>query len=302
MLVFSSDWGLMQLANGQHWFADGTFKAAPALFTQLYTLHTCVLGQTFPCVYALLVDKTERTYRQLLSVVREAILERFPDTDFVGSILIDLEIAAKNAVRAVFPEKELKLCFFHMSQAVWRKVQELGLQAAYAADADFALKLRCLPAIAFLQEADIPDGFGEVGRQLPDEAVELLPYFERTYIGHDVAGRWIPPLFEPREWCQYDRTLAGLARTTNALEGWHHGFQSRLACNHPSTATLLRTLRDEEDTGRAELDKLIRGLEPGRRRQWVVLAARVQRTVERRQDGELSVAELVRGIAHNFAF
>ncbi|XP_043211053.1 uncharacterized protein LOC122375611 [Amphibalanus amphitrite] len=62
-------------------------------------------------------------------------------------------------------------------------------------------------------------------------------------------------------------TLARLARTTNALKGWHYGFQSRLACNHPSTATLLRTLRDEEDTGRAELDKLIRGLEPGRRRQ-----------------------------------
>lgn len=35
------------------------------------------------------------------------------------------------ALAAVLPEVQRKGCAFHLSQAIWRKVQELGLQKAY---------------------------------------------------------------------------------------------------------------------------------------------------------------------------
>ena len=42
------------LCQSMRWCGDGTFKAAPGLFTQLHTIHGQKSGYTVPCVYALL--------------------------------------------------------------------------------------------------------------------------------------------------------------------------------------------------------------------------------------------------------
>ena len=142
MMVFASDWGLLKLADARHWLADGTFKVAPAVFEQLYTIHASEHDQVFPCVYALLPDKQEPTYRKLLEIIKTAIEELRPGADGVGgTILTDLEKAATNAFRAVFPDKQQSVCFFHFCQAIWRKAQQLGLQRQYGEDADFALQV-----------------------------------------------------------------------------------------------------------------------------------------------------------------
>ena len=59
-----------------------------------------------------------------------------------GTVMTDLERAAMNAIQEIFPEKLQSTCFFHLSQNVWKKVQNVGLQQRYADDADFALKVR----------------------------------------------------------------------------------------------------------------------------------------------------------------
>ena len=41
---------------------DGNFKAAPKLWTELYTIHEQKSGYTVPCVYALLPNKRKETY------------------------------------------------------------------------------------------------------------------------------------------------------------------------------------------------------------------------------------------------
>ncbi|XP_043214658.1 uncharacterized protein LOC122378015 [Amphibalanus amphitrite] len=142
IVIFSSDWGLEKLALSLHWAADGTFKVSPTLFQQLYTVHATTLGVTVPCVYGLLEDKTELTYRQTFNQIRAAILLRHPDAEGIyGTVITDLERAAMNSFQEVFPEKQCSTCFFHLSQAVWRKLQSLGLQRHYAEDADFAVQV-----------------------------------------------------------------------------------------------------------------------------------------------------------------
>ena len=42
ILVFSTETNLRALTTTGHWFADGTFKTAPELFYQIYTIHTLV--------------------------------------------------------------------------------------------------------------------------------------------------------------------------------------------------------------------------------------------------------------------
>ena len=46
-----------------------------------------------------------------------------------------------------------KGCFFHFSQAIFRKAKSLGLQARYKDDEGFAHKVRMLAALAFAPES-----------------------------------------------------------------------------------------------------------------------------------------------------
>ena len=46
------------LSDAEVVFVDGTFKIAPLIFTQLYTLHAFFRGQMIPCAFFLLPDKT----------------------------------------------------------------------------------------------------------------------------------------------------------------------------------------------------------------------------------------------------
>ncbi|XP_059154938.1 uncharacterized protein LOC131940304 [Physella acuta] len=129
MLLFGTKDNLRLLEVNQHWFMDGTFKTAPAL----------VNGRTVPCVYALLQNKTQETYTALLNTSLQPI-----------SIMIDFEMAVIKSVERVFPKCEVKGCFFHLSQNIYRKIQDSGLQQLYQVDSEFALKLRMLPALAFV--------------------------------------------------------------------------------------------------------------------------------------------------------
>ena len=55
------------------------------------------------------------------------------------------------------------------------------------------------------------------------------------------------PLFPPDIWNVYDRVIDGLPRTTNAVEGWHNGFQS-VSQSHANIWTFLSCLKKENAT------------------------------------------------------
>ena len=79
------------------WMPDGTFKSAPNLFTQLFTIHGLFPdGYRLPLFYGLLPGKTTTLYKNL-----------FEEIDFWGpyqpfSILLDYELAIHNAVAEVW--------------------------------------------------------------------------------------------------------------------------------------------------------------------------------------------------------
>ena len=74
-LLFDSGYGDVNrmglLADSRTWYADGTFKVVPEYFFQLYTIHAEKDGFVYPCVYALLPNKTSSTYRRLLNKLLE---------------------------------------------------------------------------------------------------------------------------------------------------------------------------------------------------------------------------------------
>lgn len=56
-------------------------------------------------------------------------------------IMIDYEKATINAIKTEFPSTKVNWFFFHLSQCMWRHVQEFGLQKKYNEDPEY---LHCI--------------------------------------------------------------------------------------------------------------------------------------------------------------
>ena len=73
------------------------------------------------------------------------------------TFLINYEQAARCAIEDIFPNVTVKGCFYHLSQNIYHKVQSEGLQGKYQTEADFALKICMLPALAFTPPDSVID-------------------------------------------------------------------------------------------------------------------------------------------------
>lgn len=153
LIILGTKKNLEVLAACPHWFADGTFTVAPALYYQIYTLHVLQAGRVLPMLYCLLRRKTAATYTRVF----RKILHLEPGLSPV-TLLTDFEQAAIQAFRTVFPAAAPSACFFHLKQSVQRKVQESGLASLYSRDSRFREAVQLLPALAFLRPADIGRG------------------------------------------------------------------------------------------------------------------------------------------------
>ena len=56
MLIFSTTRNLDLLESSPNWYADGTFKTAPPLFQQIYTIHVLRYNTVIPVIYVLMND------------------------------------------------------------------------------------------------------------------------------------------------------------------------------------------------------------------------------------------------------
>ena len=74
-----------------------------------------------PVIFSLLPNKQEKTSVRLFSLLKTKL--NFNPRVFK----LDFETATINAIKIVFPKTEIQGCNFHFNQAIWRKVQELGL-------------------------------------------------------------------------------------------------------------------------------------------------------------------------------
>ncbi|XP_068719964.1 uncharacterized protein [Montipora capricornis] len=87
-------------------------------------------------------------------------------------VTVDFKKALWSALRAVLPTVKIQGCVFHWTQAVWRKVQELGLQTAYSGDDAVYQYIRKIMALAFLPYLEILPMFVRLEAQAQTEAEE----------------------------------------------------------------------------------------------------------------------------------
>ena len=150
---------------------DGNFSLAPHPFKQLYTIRVPFNEVTGTAVYAFLPNKCQDTYRELFQSTIQCPV---------------FEDAVLRAVTVVFDRHiNHQGCFYHLTQASWRKIQQLGLVPLYNNDDDFRVFCGMMDGLAFLPVPDLTNGIHLLRTPCPDdppEAAELLDYFDSTYI------------------------------------------------------------------------------------------------------------------------
>ena len=112
IFIFTTEESLRRLAACEALFGDGTFKQAPKFFTQLYTIHGYFEGNMYPWIFAILPDKTERSYGRMLRLIKIELLKLGLDFKHTGEFQVDFEMAAIQAIKGVL-NWQIKCCSFH---------------------------------------------------------------------------------------------------------------------------------------------------------------------------------------------
>lgn len=162
---------------------DGTFRIVPDLFLQLYSIHAFYKRQMVPLLYFLLPNKQKDTYRRMFALLENhaaSIGSNFAPKSF----RLDYEAAVLRVVDEMFPLAEIRGCYFHSAQCLWRMAQDSGL-SRFNEDADVKRFLRSVKALALVPLASIDDAWLEVNAESPSSshpAYEAVGSFKDDFI------------------------------------------------------------------------------------------------------------------------
>ncbi|KAL8616001.1 hypothetical protein ACOMHN_014963 [Nucella lapillus] len=124
---------------------------------------------TIPVIYALLPDKTRRTYSRLFELLQQSAVQQ--QTVFLPiAASMGFERPCIQAFRTIFPAAEIHGCLFHFSQCIWRKTQEHGLAVEYKENADIRRYVRRLAALSFVPLQSLDDAWLEIAAGAPIDA------------------------------------------------------------------------------------------------------------------------------------
>jgi len=111
-----------------------------------------------------------------------AILQRVDKTTALKTVVLDFEPALWRSVRHVVGEAvDHKGCIFHWTQAVWHKVQDVGLASAYRERDAVHRYVRRLMTLPFLPADDIVPTFEQIKqRAQSSRLLKLVSYLLYT--------------------------------------------------------------------------------------------------------------------------
>lgn len=210
----------------KHILCDGTFKASTSSFKQLYSIHgrNEKTSAIHPLIFCLLPDKSYNTYKILFELIKT----NFP-TWQIEKVTIDYELAAINGISAVYPEIEIKGCFYHFNRCLYRKAKHLKINSPVKR----RHVARCA-GLARLPVKYVKRGNAYIMKKSPlgEDIRKFNKYFSKQWNAKTVFSII----------CNCDKETI---RTTNNIEGWHSRINRYIGRSKPNIAILLETLSKE---------------------------------------------------------
>ncbi|XP_041369639.1 uncharacterized protein LOC121383615 [Gigantopelta aegis] len=267
ILIFFTDQQLRALQSADTIYMDGTFSSCPDLWDHVYILHARSGSTTYALVYVLLPDRQIATYCRLFSQLKTTVQIRLNLTLDPATVQTDVELAAIRPVVREFPNAEVKGCYFHYCQALWRKVQNLGLAVQYKEDPPVQQWIRRAARLALLPLNEVQDAWIEAMDSTPNvpRAQEFNDYMIVNWIDYD--ARFPLPLWNHHE--------TNGPRTNNNLEGFHNRLNKAMPHYQPNIYRFVDIIKKIEFADRAKISQIDFGAAPPSRK-------RVYREMENR--------------------
>lgn len=234
------------------WLIDGTFRAAPATYSQLINIvgvNTVQVVTYVPCVHILMKGKKEENYEEMLLTLLTCV---FKGQKQVRKVVIDFEIAMKHALETVFRmlgmNVTVKGCLFHFSQAIYRW---------FRSNLDHDCKiLRRLVYLTFwfpyLEQDEILD-FIQGIYGLHEEVDEFLRYFKK---------QWMPVF----SWWHVDDEDD--VNTNCAIESFHGKLNGKIPDNPRLDQTSDRLMEMDHNVYLKQYNKRVNGIQKKRATKW----------------------------------
>ena len=128
---------------------------------------------------------SRRTKKDYEAVFRE--LSQHLGSDIkLEDCMMDYEVATWTSLRTVFPGVSIHGCLFHLVQAIYRKVGELGLVKEYKENEETRKFIRKVFALPFLPPRDMRFALtllkeGEEANMADVKILELMRYVEKQW-------------------------------------------------------------------------------------------------------------------------
>ncbi|CAF3416117.1 unnamed protein product [Rotaria socialis] len=257
------------------------------------TLATLPLVQElrFPCVFGILPDRKRITYQELFKILKDfaiSINRKFEPT----RILSDFESGLISAIANEFSAAVHNGCFFHYTQAIFRRIQALGLTTLYFQNSEIRSCCRKLMALALLPIDKIESSFHSLrvksSTMLNQELHQLFLYFNHQWLVNVPLKIW--------------NVYGCHHRTNNNCEGFHNRLNQRIQKSHPNIWMFIKLLQTEECRFRHLLLQMNAGAQA---RKKVPVANMIQKRIDTLYDryngDEMDVDQLLDGLSLTIA-
>lgn len=283
ILIFCSPTARKFIQNGDSDFylGDGTFNTAPPPFYQLYTLHLDLgsndkTNNVVPVIYGLLPNKSQRTYVRFFELLTTRL------NIHMKTFKCDFELAVINAVQQVYPEVQVKGCFFHYQKAITKKAEQLGVL-----DLKECKKvIRLIRNLPLLPENHIKNCWLTILNNAPDfEQFRMFKnYFEK---------QWLSKISTVLLSCSDDKH-----RTTNLLEGWHRRVAVKIPKN-PNFCQFLYNIRKESIRYDYKMkNNLFYSVLKNRRKSDIAFDRKYAKYLKSLHDNEITDLQMIKKIIH----
>ncbi|KAF7690761.1 hypothetical protein CDIK_2657 [Cucumispora dikerogammari] len=130
--------------------------------------------------------------------------------------------------------------FFHFSQAVWRKIQQLSFCTIYKTGSENLFDLKRILALSFLRKGDIRNEYIQIKHRLSLNEIpnkeDLFNYLKSTYTEIEHYNS----LYQPKRCSAHDRVKKNTPKTTNGLETFHCILNKIISVSKPNIALFIQ--------------------------------------------------------------
>lgn len=278
ILIFIIEECKQWIAGIKLFFSDGTFKVAPSPYKQLYTVHGDLGSddehtRVVPCIYALLPNKQQGTYERMFKAIKLNI----PNFEPV-LMKIDFETAAINAIKTIYPKVTVSGCYFHYTQALYKKANDLEITNTH----EGARYIAKCAALAHLPALKIHEGWLTVVNASPEG--ENIKAFN-TYMS--------------KQWIQFDmiRILSCYGhrhRTNNVVESYHKSVNKRI---HKNTNLLFFITQLKEEARMVNFinmqNEMGQEISRKRNRKYTKMDSKIQQIVNNYLEGKTTLEKCI---------